>query len=161
MSVPPVFGPQSERHRAIADDLAVDARGAAQNAHAAAQPLDDRLDLDDVARVDGAAVADALDAHEEDELLAVLRLRQDQDRADLRDRFREDCGREYRRLIRVVPEVALVERDILDADDPAIRLELGDAVHEQERIAVRQDAFDGGVIHVPDTLVFHTSGSLR
>ena len=43
-------------------------------------------------------------------------------------------------------EVALVERDVLDADDALVGLELGDAIDEQERIAVRQDPFDRRVV---------------
>jgi hypothetical protein len=43
-------------------------------------------------------------------------------------------------------QVALVQRDVLHADDPLVRLELGDAIHEQERIAMREDALDRGVV---------------
>ena len=45
-----------------------------------------------------------------------------------------------------MPEVPLALRDVLDADDALVRLELGHAVDEQERIPVGQDPFDGGVI---------------
>ena len=44
--------------------------------------------------------------------------------------------------VAVVRQVALVERDVLDADDPLVDLELGDAIDEQKRIAVRQDPLD-------------------
>jgi len=37
-------------------------------------------------------------------------------------------------------EVALVQCDVLDPDDPLVGLELGDPIDEQERIAVRQDS---------------------
>ena len=47
---------------------------------------------------------------------------------------------------RAVRQVALVERHVLDADDPFVRLELGDAIHQQKRIAVRQDAARSRVI---------------
>src|SRR5690349_7715308 len=40
---------QRERHRAVADDDAVDAGRAGEYAHAAAEAFDDRLNLDDVA----------------------------------------------------------------------------------------------------------------
>ena len=46
----------------------------------------------------------------------------------------------------LVPEVPLVQRDVLDADDPPVGLELGDAIHQQERIAVGQDTLDGRVV---------------
>jgi hypothetical protein len=95
--------------------------GAREHAHPAAQALDDRFDLDDVAGVDGAAVTDAIDAHEEDQLLAVLGLRQDQDRAGLRDRLRENGRREYRPLAGGVPQVAFVQRDVLHAHDTFVR----------------------------------------
>ena len=43
-------------------------------------------------------------------------------------------------------QVALVERHILDADDALVDFEFGDAVDEQERVAVLQNAFDRGVV---------------
>jgi len=38
--------------------------------------------------------------------------------------------------------VTLVQADVLDADDPLVDVEFGDAVDEQERVAMRQDPFD-------------------
>jgi hypothetical protein len=96
--------------------------------------------------MDGAAVTDALDSHEERNALAVLGLAQNQDGADLRDGLRQDGGREHRVIPRAIPEVPLVERDVLDADDSLVGLELGHAIHEQERIAVRQNPFNGRVV---------------
>ena len=93
-----------------------------------------------------AAIADALDAHEEDQLLAILGLRQDQDRADLRDGFRQDRRRQDRGSARPMPEIALVERDVLDPDDALVGLELGDAIDQQKRIPVGQNAFDRRVV---------------
>ena len=43
-------------------------------------------------------------------------------------------------------QIALVERHVLDPDDPLVDFELGDAIDEQERVAVRQDPFDRGVV---------------
>ena len=43
-------------------------------------------------------------------------------------------------------EIALVERHVLDADDPLVRLELGDAIDEQERIPMRKDPLDGRIV---------------
>jgi hypothetical protein len=94
----------------------------------------------------GPAVADALDAHEVDQLLAVLRLREDHDRAHLRHRLGQDRRRQHRRLVPRVGQVALVERNVLDADDALVGFELGDPIHQQERVAVRQDPLDGGVV---------------
>ena len=49
-------------------------------------------------------------------------------------------------LARAVRQVALVERHVLDADDAFVDLEFGDAIDEEERIAVRQNPFDRRVI---------------
>ena len=43
-------------------------------------------------------------------------------------------------------EIPLVERDVLDADDPLVGLQFRDAIDEQERVAVRQDPLDGAVV---------------
>ena len=130
-------GTERERHRAFDDDLAVDTRRAFQQSHAAAEPQDYGFDDDDVARMHGPPEADALDAHEKDQALAVFRLRENHDRAHLRDRFGEDRRRQRRRLVVAVREIPLVERDVLDADDPLVDFELRDAIDEQERIPVR------------------------
>ena len=46
------------------------------------------------------AEAHALDAREENQPLTILRLCENHDRADLRDRFGEDGRRQHRRLVR-------------------------------------------------------------
>ena len=43
-------------------------------------------------------------------------------------------------------QIALVERHVLDPDDAFVDLEFGDAIDEQERIAVLEDSFDRGVV---------------
>ena len=126
--------------------MPLDARDPAEHAHPAAQPLHDRLDLDDVPGVHRASVPDALDAHEVRNLFAVLRLHQNQNRADLSDRFGQHGGRQDRRLARLVRQIALVQRDVLDADNALVRLELGDAIDEQKRVAVRQDALNRRIV---------------
>ena len=88
----------------------------------------------------------ALDAHEVDELLAVLGLGQNQDGADLCDGLGENRGRQHRPLAGLAREQPLVLRDVLDADDPAVRLELGHAIDQQERVPMRQNPLDGGVV---------------
>ena len=50
------------------------------------------------------------------------------------------------RAVGLVREIALVARHVLDADDPLVELELGHAIDEQERVAVRQNPFDRGVV---------------
>src|SRR6266481_321713 len=61
-------------HRAVDHRLAVHARDAFEQSHAAAQANHVRFDDDDVAGIDGAAIADALDAGEEGQALSVFRL---------------------------------------------------------------------------------------
>jgi hypothetical protein len=89
------------------------------------------------------AVADAFDAHEVNQLLAVLGLRQDHDRPDLRDRFGENRRRQHRRAVVRMSEISLVQGDVLDTHDSLVGLELRDAIDQQKRIAVGQDSFDG------------------
>ena len=137
---------QRERHAPQHDRLAVHVGrgpGARRRGCAgAARGLDD----DRVARTHRAPVAHALDPAEEDQLVLVLRLGQDQDGADLRDRFGQDRRRQRGRAAAVVPQQRLVAADVLDPHDPLVQLELGHPVDQQERIAVRQDAFDGLVV---------------
>ena len=122
-------GPEREGHGAFDDDLAVDAGDAVQDAHPAAQPADQGLDLDHVARVHGTPIADALDAGEERQALPVLWLGENQDRADLGDRFREDGGGQRRRFAVPVRQVALVQGDVLDPDDPLVDFDLGNTIN--------------------------------
>ena len=65
------------------DDYAVDACHAFEHAHPAAQSDHMRFHFDHVARHDGPAVAEAFDAGEQRQPLAVLRLGENQNRADL------------------------------------------------------------------------------
>ena len=92
------------------------------------------------------SVPHAFDTHEVDQFFAILGLREDHDGANLRDRLRENRRREYRGIIVAVREVTLVERDVLDSNDAFVRFELRDAIDEEKRISVRQDAFDRGVV---------------
>src|SRR5258708_7092212 len=91
-------------------------------------------------------VADALDAREEGDALAVLGFGQDEDGPDLRHGLGQDHRRQDRRSARAVRQIALVERHVLDPDNPLVHLQLDDAIDEQERIAVRQDAFNRSVV---------------
>ena len=43
-------------------------------------------------------------------------------------------------------KITLVERHVLDADDPLVQLELGNPVDQQERVAVRQNPLDRRVV---------------
>src|SRR5213082_1000996 len=62
--------------------------------------------------------------------ILILAKPENQNRADLRDGFREDRRRQHRRSVRRVRQVPLVQRDVLDADDPLVDFELGDPVDE-------------------------------
>ena len=99
-----------------------------QHAHAATQTPHERFNHDDISWMNRAAISDPFDAHEVNELLAILRFREDHDCADLRDRLGQNRRRQHRRLAWPVGEVTLVERDVLDAHDPLIGLELDDAI---------------------------------
>ena len=94
----------------------------------------------------GEAIPHAINAHEENQLLAIIRLRQDQDRTHLSDRFRQNRRRERRRRATLTRQVPLVQRDILDAHDPLVGFQLRDPIDEQKRVAVRNDALDRTVI---------------
>src|SRR4029079_12404172 len=137
---------ERKRHRALDDDAAVDACDAPEHAHAAAQPADHGFDHDLIAGVHGAAVSYPLDSHEVDQFFAVLRLCQNHDRANLRHGFGQDRWRKHRRSARLVREIPLVQRDVLDADNPFVGIELGDAIDEQKWIAMRKNPFDRTVI---------------
>jgi hypothetical protein len=45
-----------------------------------------------------------------------------------------------------MPQIPLVQRHVLDADDALVDFELGDAIDQEKRIAVRQNPLDGGVV---------------
>ena len=137
---------QRKGHCPLDDDPSVHARDAAEAAHAAPQPLDERFDHDDVSGVHGAAIPDALDAHEVRQLLTVFRLGEDQDRSYLRDRLRQDRRRQDRQLAISARQVALVQRDVLDADDALIDLDFDNPIDEQKRVPMREDALDGRVV---------------
>src|SRR6185503_20341793 len=94
----------------------------------------------------GTAVADALDAGEKREALAVLGLRENQDRADLRDRLGENRRRQRSRAVGGLREKPLVQRHVLDAHNPLVDLEFGDPVDEEKRIAVEQNLLDRRVV---------------
>ena len=94
-----------------------------------------------------AAEADALHAAEENQLILVLGLRENQDGPDLGHRFRQDGWRQRRPPAAGRPrQIRLVQRHVLDADDPLIRLEFRDPVDQQERIPVRKNAFDCRIV---------------
>ena len=141
-----VAWPERKRHRSFDDHSTVDARNTLELTHPAAQTPDRCLDDDDVSRMHWTPVTHALDAHEVDQLFAILRLCENHDRADLRHRLGQDRRRQHRRITVTVREVSLVQRDVLDPDDALVGLEFGNAIDEQEWIAMRKNPFDGRVV---------------
>jgi len=135
--------PERERHRPVDDDSAIHTSKAFKLTHPAPETFDTRFNLHNVAGIHGPPVAHPLDAHEERKLVAVLRLPQNQDCTYLRHAFGQDRRRQRRRFPGMMSEVALVERDVLDADDSLVGFQLSDAIDQQEWKAVRQNAFDG------------------
>src|SRR5204863_6976829 len=126
--------PERKRHGPFNDHFAIDAGVALQQSHPAAQPNDFGFDDHNVSRMHGAAETHTLDAGEKNESLTIYRLRENHDRAHLRDRFSKDGRRQHRRL--AVREIALVERYILDPDDALVDFEFRDAINEQKRITM-------------------------
>ena len=107
----------------------------------------ERLDHDLITRVDRTPIANALDAHEVNQLLAVLGLRQI-------TAISPTCATASVRIVGgragwSLPQavrVPLVQRNVLDTDDPLVRLEFGDAIDEQKGVAMRQDPPDDRVV---------------
>ena len=92
-----------------------------------------------------------VDADEVHELpLRIVDRVEEQHAAGLRHRLDDEHRRHDRMAREVALEERLVDGDVLDADDALALLELEDAVHEQERIAVRHDLHDRRVMsHSP------------
>src|SRR5262249_10306561 len=76
-------------------------------------------------------------------------------------RLGEDRRGEHGDAARARNEVALVGRDVLQAHDPTVLLELEDPVHEQERMAMGKDPLD--VLELERQLQFdrHRAASLQ
>jgi hypothetical protein len=55
---------------------------------------------------------------------------------------------------------ALVDRDVLDAHDPLVGFEFGDAVDEQERIAMRKNLLNGALVERQRQGVHNTKASI-
>src|SRR5436189_96633 len=82
------------------------------------QTHDVRFDDDDVAGIDGTAIAHALDAGEERNALAVLGFCEHEDRTDLRDGFGQNRRRQDGPAPRRPQQVAFVPRYVFYPDDP-------------------------------------------
>src|SRR5207249_10040773 len=133
---------EGEGHLALAHDVAVDTRDAAQRPHPRPQAHDRRLQHHRVPRHDRPAVTHAIDAHEIDEAGAVLRLGEDQHRPRLGHGFREDGRGQGGPAAGTGDEVALVGGHVLHRQAAAVRLQLQHPVEQEEGIAVRQHRLD-------------------
>src|SRR5262245_54307997 len=96
-------------HRPVDDNSTLDTRDTFELSHAAAQPLHARFDLHDIAGMYGMAVANTIDTHEENQLLAILWLGEDEDGAYLRHGLRQNRRWQRRRRPRLTREVPLVQ----------------------------------------------------
>ena len=121
----PALGAERKGHRAVRDDACRDARVAGQHAHSAAQALDQRFDLDHVAGVHRAAIANAFDAHEERsaDRGSPAWTESEWRRPGRWPRSESSAAAPARPPLAAGDKIALVERHVLDADDPLVRLE--------------------------------------
>ena len=119
----------------------------AEHAHAAAQPLDGGFDDHDIAGMHRPAEADALHAAEEDQLVLVLGLRQDEDRANLSHGLGQDGWRQRRPAVgRAATGKA---RSSTTFFTPTIRLSGSNSVirsTSRNGITVRQNPFDCRIV---------------
>jgi hypothetical protein len=92
------------------------------------------------------AVTHPLDTREEGQTLPILRIRQDEDRPHLCNRLRQNSRGHHGRSLQLMGEIPLVERDVLDADNALVDFEFRDAIDQEKRVPVRQNAFDRGIV---------------
>src|SRR6478752_5505877 len=130
---------QRELEFGFGDDLAVDEAAAAGLADGAAHLDDLGLDEQGVARQDGAAPFDAVRAHEVTDFTGILRLAAHEDGGDLGHRLKLQHAGHDRVAGEVAGEIRLVDGDVFHSGALAVTEAVDDAVHHQERIAVRQD----------------------
>ncbi len=134
-----------ERQRPAHGELAVDGRLHLAAADRAAHGLDLALERQHVSGPHDALEANVVDAREERELAAILRLREHGDRAALRERL-DHLHAGHDRVAGKVAGAVLVG-DRLARDDALARNELEHLVDQQHRVAVRQHRLDRGLVH--------------
>ena len=98
-----------------------------------------------VAGLDDALEATVVDAGEEGDPAAVLLLDEHRNGACLGHRLDDQNTGHDRPLWKVARKPPVLGRHPADRDDTSARLQLRDLVHEQERIAMREDLLD----HLP------------
>ena len=139
-------GPEGKRHRTFDDSCVTHSSESLQLPHSAPKALNRGFDHNDISGMDRLEISDLFDPEKVDQLLPVLGFGQNQDRADLRDGLGQDRRREDGGLTWTVREIPLVERDVLDPDDPLVLFELRDLVDEEEWVSVRKNTFDRRVV---------------
>lgn len=131
----------------MCDHPLADTSTSLQYSHLAAQPLDASLDLDDIPRVDEAAIPNPFDPHEQWDAASVLRFGEHENGSHLRQSLGQDANRQRLPAVGTrLGQVPIVHGDVLDPHDSSIGFELDDAIDQQERVAMRQDALDRRVI---------------
>ena len=132
-----------EGEKALARDLAVDARDAAALAEPAAELLHRDLEPERVARDDDPLEADLVDPREQPDPVAEPGLGGHVAGHRLGERLDLDDARHHRQAREVALEEPLGRGHGLDPDDPLLGgLVLHDPVHEEERPAVRDQRLD-------------------
>ena len=129
---------QREGHRSIDHHASVHASKPVELTDTASQALDARLDLDHVARIDRSS--------EPTRSIPLNNGIRPRFSGFDRIRIAPTCamhsvrivGGKRRAFTGLMGQIALVEGDVLDPDDPLVRLQLGDAIDQQKRIAMRQ-----------------------
>ena len=139
-------GAEREGHRALDDDLAVDARDALEHAHACSQPHD----LASISTTSPGWTG----RRKRTRSMPAKNGSRCRFSGLARIRIAPTCATASVRIVGgstgapfgSCDEIALVERHVLDADDALVDFEFGDAIDEQKRIAVREDALDRRVV---------------
>ena len=134
----------AEQQLGLGHDLIADVGGGLSARQRRAAPAERNLQAQHVARDDLAPELGVVDAAEIDAGIGrrVLTVQQ-QDGRDLRPRFEHQDGRHERRARKVALEEFLVDGDVLDGDQPAAGLVLGDRVNQRGRIPVAQAVEEG------------------
>src|SRR5258708_10123876 len=127
---------------ALGRELVTDERLHLHPAVAAAQLLDDRDEAAGVARPHEPLEPHLLDRREEPDAVAVLRQRHRADGRGLGERLGEDDAGHDRIARKVALPVPLLAGEVVLGDAAHARLQLGDAVDEQEGAAVRDEHLD-------------------
>lgn len=136
-----------EQNARLRDELAVDVRFAGAFADAAFEAIYDQFHIEPIPRPHLPAEPRIVDPGQQWPLTLKIRLRQDGDAAELRHGFDDEHPR-HDAVFRIVPrKVRLIGRHQFISFHADAWLQFGDAIHQQERVSVRQDCPDFLHIH--------------